>query len=216
MKETLSHERDHYWHEVGILQKTEGFPLLTEDQQKMIVLSLYVQDRSERYSHSIWEITKSQSDQPTEPYQISKDHIRRWFCHAAVQTLESGIPMNEDPMENYPLEFFDGKYVPIENKNQAKKLIESFGFPAVVNINVFDHNEGRRPALHTFLALGHSKHGEIVVWEKEGYGLPYRITNLDEQLGYYGTKRFWGIRHLVTDKRNSSMYKKIFGSLANV
>jgi hypothetical protein len=184
MKESLSKERDDFWQEINILQNTEGFPCLTPKQQKIIICSLYLQDRSERDIHN---------------YVVSNHFLYENFCHKAIQALENNNSLLQE--EDLPADFFQADYYPIWNKSQAVQHIESLSFPTVVHIQrrlqtfIFEQPQ------HTFLALGHNKEGEIVIWEKEGLGdFPFRITNVEAELNYYGNDKFWGVRKLKNNQ----------------
>ncbi len=183
MTESLSEERDYFWKEVYLLQNTEGFPRLTEEQQRMIILSLYLQDRSERKGDS---------------YFTSTSLIDLCFCHGSVQGLETGFSTVPELLDYSLPHFFDTEYFPVFNKAEAIKLLESFGFPCVVHLQRRLSNIGLPKPSHTFLALGHDPTGEIIVWEKEGFSLPFRITNLTVELDEYQQEKHWGIRKLRT------------------
>lgn len=167
MKETLSKERDYFWEEVQMLQRTEGFPRLTQEQQSFILLSLYFPD--------------------TLTHQDS--------CHLAIQTLEEGIA-DRTRQENFPSDFFKAEFIPVFNQTEATQILEAFSFPCVVHIQRRNHSILREQPQHTFLALGHNNCSDIVIWEKEGLTLPFRLTTLDSELDRYGPGKFWGLRKL--------------------
>lgn len=180
MKESLSAERELFWQEVKTLQNTEGFPCLTEKQQRTIILSLYLQDRSERLAENF----------------NSQSYLNESICHESVRSLETGFYKDPNPLEGFFTSFFDAEYVPIRNKNEAIKLLVAFGFPSVIHIQRRLTNTSMEKPFHSCLALGHNQDSEIVIWEKEGLMCPFRLTDLDAQFKEYGHDKYWGIRKL--------------------
>jgi len=53
---------------------------------------------------------------------------------------------------------------------------------------------------HSFLALGPNTADQILVWEKIGFGTPFRITDFDEVYNMHADKRYWGFKSLETSK----------------
>jgi len=188
----LTPERVRYWQKIAIIESTEGFKLLSRVQQRMIALSLYIQDRSQR---GIIGYTGQLSFH--DVYRASSQHIAKAYCHGAVRNLEEGLPIRDDYTQVYfPAGFFDTKYFPISGKEEAVRLIESQGFPCLVFVNSLASNGGIEYQIHSFLALGHDKSGEVVIWEKWGYGKSYLVSSIDSKIIRYGRDRYWGVRPL--------------------
>jgi len=197
MEPKLSLERARFWQKVGIIRKTEGFLLLTPSQKRMLILSLFVTDRHQRDERAGEQ--SQLSGLPYRPvYRLSSYHIYRSYCHGAIRNLEEGLPVIAEsyPQFSFPASFFEAKYIPIDNEMEALKLIELQKYPCVVFINSLPQNKGIEYQSHSFLVLGHVNE-EIVVWEKWGVGVFYRITGLQTQLiRHNNTLMYWGVRPL--------------------
>lgn len=210
MKESLpginqyqSIERQKIADDLTVLQNTEGYSLLSERQKQIIRVALYIQARSKR-KDSIEETNKFMSLYRTflnvkkgqDIYRESRLHIEQWYCHGAIAALEAGCFAGEEPEDN-PIDFFDAAYFAVNDEYDVKKAIEFFGFPCVVHVNEEKENfKGEDTQYHSFLALGHGEDNKIIVWDKQGFRCPYRVTTLSEVFEEYGPNYFWGVRKL--------------------
>jgi len=192
----LTAERVRFWKNAAILKQTEGFPQLTYDQQRMVLLSLYVQDRHRRDLNAGARY-QSHGTPYHASYRDSSRHIAKSYCHGAIRNLEAGLPIAIDsyPQFSFPDNFFDTQYFPITNEQDAIDLIESLGFPCVVFVNCLPVNRGIEYQSHTFLALGHADK-DIITWEKWGLNVFYRLTTLTSQFNRHGREMYWGARPL--------------------
>ncbi len=197
----LDKEQTKYRHDVAQLEVTEGYALLSEDQRAIIRSTLIVQIRAERdmdptHKNDPWyyDWLKNRGHRPK--YQKSLEHVKQWYCHAAVAALEGqGLSGTRPP--NCQVDFFDGAYLPIDQEFELRKAVEFFGFPCVVHVSTeLGNSSGEKTKYHTLLALGHDPEGQIVVWEKQRIGLPYRITQLSQVYEDYRHVHCWGFRKL--------------------
>lgn len=173
------------------LERLEGFKKLSAWQQKAIRTSLYVEDRTKR--------------QRRVGYNKSRNHKNDWFCHAAVyfiENKENALSRNEE------MEEFFGHANYLKNKNpslhQINQHIIKTGFPCVVVISEMKPDHTPDPA-HSFIALGINTDtfGEILIYDKEGYGLPYRITYLKKIYDFsldHDNEYYWGTRKIEVEE----------------
>lgn len=191
------------------IKETEGFKLLTARQRKIIILSLYIQQRAQRNPVPIYggrnQISGFEAPRgiKCEPeggcYQESQSHISEHYCHSVICNLEQGETIPALPVRP-PREFFQADYKGVQNKDELIKIVEQCGFPCVVFIDGFAQIPRRSDApspYHSFLALGHVQNGDILTWEKLRVGCPYRVTTLDEIYTYQSSSLFWGVRRLI-------------------
>jgi hypothetical protein len=122
--------------------------------------------------------------------------IENWFCHSAINALERPNNPILEPREEYDKSFFDASYYQIKNLQQAEFVLNSYGYPCVVHINSHSKNKGRLTQEHSFLALGHDQNNDIVIWEKEGYGCPFRVGPLKDEFKNMATILLVGLRQL--------------------
>lgn len=223
MKETykcvadyLSDEKEEICRDLETLEKTEGYSSLSDRQKQIIRVSLAIQARAEREgvtdSCVNWGVIRrvkryfKRTSEETR-YLASDRHIIRWYCHGAIASLEDERFEGEWPKDN-PIDFFNASYFEVASEYDVKKAIEYYGFPSVVHVNEDSDNfEGEDSQYHSFLALGHNEDGEIVVWHKEGFRYPYKVTTLRSVFEDYGPSFFWGVRKLknaATDKETKS------------
>ncbi|EKD53188.1 MAG: hypothetical protein ACD_61C00120G0002 [uncultured bacterium] len=195
-------EREKIKRDLAILEATEGFSLLTPRQRKIIRVSLLLQARAERdmdpyHKNDPWYYDWHKRSGYSPKYQGSLQHIIQWDCHGAIASLESGQPLGYEPPEN-PKAFYDAEYFELTNAYQVAQAIESVGFPCVVHVNeVLGNIDGEKTQWHSFLALGHDEHKNIVTWEKTGFNLPYRVARLNQVVDDYSvTTYYWGFRKL--------------------
>lgn len=173
--------------DIQTLSDTIGFQKLSSVQKRIIIASLYIYNRSIR-----------EKGEDSSAYFLCQYIVRYWFCHSAIMSLE-----NEDLSEDYLLGVPDSFSQTTYSKHlitlheHAISLINQIGFPCVVHLSSREKVVGGLVLRHSFLALGYSNHGDILIWEKEGSRLPFRISNLKTILDYYD-KQHWGVRKLLT------------------
>lgn len=197
----LETEREKYRRDLTILEGTEGWQLLTDRQRQIIQTTLYLQNRSERdmdpvHKNDPWYFDWFKKTKYIPQYQASLGHVKRWYCHAAIASLENGSLTGIRPPK-HPIAFFDASYLKISDIKELKTALESTQFPAVTHVSLEPANiKGEDPVYHSFLSLGHDSNHDIVVWDKEGFGFPYRVTTLKTIYDEYCSFSYWGIRKL--------------------
>ncbi|MBD3245247.1 MAG: hypothetical protein GF335_04620 [Candidatus Moranbacteria bacterium] len=165
------------YEKIADLEATEGFHRLSNRQQKMIKLSLYMQERFERL-----------------PYLDNSFYA--CYCHKAVDAIETEKIEEGDV---FPEDFYEASYKKISSLDDAENHILSIEFPVVVHIArgpgpvEGSINKGRD---HSFIVFGKNSSGDIIVWEKEGTRYPFRVTTLKEVYKDYTANYFWGVREL--------------------
>lgn len=209
-----------------LLESLDGFSKLTTKQQRLIKLSLYVQQRAIREKQGVQispemekyfgiemdEVVPEKKlytahklsggpDPELIPYRLSRNHVANWYCHLAAYALE-----NEDldlvDLDFIPDDFFETEYSNINSYHEIEEKVTTNGFPCLIHIGnpdyeYFDKVEDR--FAHTCLALGKTANGRVIVWEKVTEGLPYRLTNLEDVYDFYSKDNFvyqWGVRSL--------------------
>lgn len=199
--EALAVEMERIKRDLAILEATEGFARLTPRQQQIIRTSLFLQARAERDMHpnhknDPWYYDWFKRSSHVPEYQESLSHVKHWYCHAAIASLESGQLSGDIPPE-HPDSFFNAAYFVIHDIQELKQAISFFDFPTVVHVNSDSDNLiGEVSQYHSFLVLGYDQEKNIVVWEKEGFSYPYRITTLKQVYVEYNNFRYWGVRKL--------------------
>ncbi len=176
------------------LQELPGFQNLSVDQQRLIKLSLYTQQRRERAS--IGDATQ---------YRRTKEHVWNLYCTAAVAVIEDPTLLSTLRMEGripaHALEhisFWDN----IDYNYSAKGLglykfkhaVAAMSFPLILDLQ-----SGTTKGVHTALLLGFNKKGQLMVWEKQGMALPYRVVPIETIAQDYADRECkWGIRSIKT------------------
>ena len=173
--------------QMDTMSHTEGYALLTENQQRLLEQSLYVQARSERPG-------------PYQQYNLSRKHVLCWNCHYSVANLEEEKGLSAE-RDSTPEEFFTAAYRKGEDMAELKNFLESFAFPLVLQISATP-NGGLYNIWRSCLVLGHGKNRELVVWEKKNPEEPYRVTSLEEVYNYYKDYGdvYWGARKLAAKR----------------
>jgi hypothetical protein len=197
VKDPLQSAQDKLTNDMRAFEQTEGWKKLSQTQQRLLQQSLYFQSRSERAVESVTDETKPEND-----YTTSSKRIENWYCHAAVWSIENEQPFAlESPMlDIIPDDFFDGDYFLPTTQEEIRNKILQVGFPTVVHIA---HQPPPLTLLqtHTFLALG-TRGDNVVVWEKQDEGLPFRRNTLSDVYRDHQDKQYyWGVR--VIRKINS-------------
>ncbi|KKT29232.1 MAG: hypothetical protein UW41_C0010G0014 [Candidatus Collierbacteria bacterium GW2011_GWC2_44_18] len=197
----LDNEQARYKHDVAKLEATEGYALLSKDQRAIIRNTLILQIRAERdmdplHRNDPWYYDWHKRKGLRPRYKGSLEHVKHWYCHAAVAALETRDLSGTRP-QNCKEDFFDGDYFQIDQEFELRKAVEFFGFPCIVHVSTeLGNSRGETTKFHTFLALGHGPKDEIVVWEKQRIELPYRVVSLSQVYADYKHAHFWGFRKL--------------------
>ncbi len=198
----LEVEREKYRIEISVLESTEGWIELSDGQKEILRVTLYLQTRAQRdmdpdHKNDPWYYDWFRRDkQYTPKYQESLKNIKRWCCHTAVQSLEN-VDLSGEYPKDPPINFFDADYTSIKSIDGLVEAVESIGFPAVVHISMKPKNKtGRAQQCHSFVIMGHNKSNNLIVWEKQDFHLPYRVTTLIDVYEQYRAIEFWGIRKL--------------------
>lgn len=182
----LSREIQDRQERTTLLTSLKGFEKLSERQKKILLQSLYIQDRAER----------SQKDL----YPKSNKIVEDWSCFQTIGELERGFPLDAHHI-------FDGEeilnglktieFIPDgdHSVDQLGAEILKRGFPCVVVIATDWTTQGHAfpyHLLHTFLAFEDDK-GEIVLYEKKAPGQSFTVTTLDTIKPRY-LQAHWGFR----------------------
>lgn len=218
--------------ETSRLESLEGYNKLTDYQQRLIKASLYIQARAERGTDfsSNFAIESAKNNYVTDEtrilskesldymfksgsgpnpalrkYESSQNFIGEWYCHAAIAALEAQSSISAEP-STIPENFFEAEYRIIRAYQQAQDLIDAHGYPCVVHIALSqpaNFNEGHNTVAHSFLALGKNEEGNIIIWDKKNFELPFRTTTLQNVYDTYGPDWVYGVRDLRTLKQET-------------
>lgn len=194
-----------------VLEMSAGWKNLTERQQRIIKMSLYVQSRAERTSDPlsafgfIEDIDRGRPvtvmkkeytlEKPDRKYRLSQNFVSEWYCHYAIKALETNkLP---DQIYNLGEDFFDGDYQHDTKDNKIENRIKVFGYPCVVQITRGENEEQRTfNRLHSCLVLGEIN-GQLLVWEKVNGNEPFAVTTLEVVKSMFNeSENYWGIRKL--------------------
>lgn len=207
------------------LSQTPGFGKLSERQQKIVLQSLYIQQRAERGSDPasadamespkthVTEETKIHSEDylleqmiynrrmtpQFRKYRTSQNLVANWYCHAAIYNLELERGYTEIPVR-LPRRFFDATYHTADDYAELKNIAATVTYPSILHTGPNPKPVSpEKFAGHSCFVLGPNDNGDILVWEKKGYGLPYQLSTLEAVYKKY-TKDFtgyhWGFRKL--------------------
>jgi hypothetical protein len=120
----------------------------------------------------------------------------------AVETADIDEFDGNDLPEHVDKQFFVEEKIPMFNNPKAyedlRVAISTSEFPIVVQPG-FSPKLGSFPhANHSFIVFGADSEGEIVCWDKQGWGLdsPFRVISFDEIYDKYKQSSYWGIRQL--------------------
>lgn len=197
----LAVERDQYQKTLEILRSLEGYQALTPKQQEVIRTSLYLQDRAERdmpegHKNDPWYYDWKKCIGLKPEFKGSLEHIKYWNCHRAIASLES-CKLSNPALPKHPISFFNADYYPISNQGELELHLIEHVFPAVVHVSDCDGNRyGEDQMFHSFLALGYLDTGDLIVWDKVDFKLPYRLAKLKDVYEHFRSIPFWGIRKL--------------------
>ncbi len=223
-KYDISSEHPQLAESMSKIENLDGYNKLSDYQQRLIKASLYIQERAERgtdypskfaivspQEYAETEVTRihtedhleymhkfnSGPDPKDRKYRLSQNAIANWYCHAAIAGLEYEKGLSITPAE-VPENFFKTDYHLVASIQNVEKIIENTGFPCVIHImhhEPVNYNESYN-AFHSCLALGLNEEGKVMIWEKKGNQLPFRVVTLDEVYTKYGTYNLWGARPL--------------------
>jgi len=219
---SISTEQQKLETDTETLEQTEGFEALTKRQQRIIEQSLYIQQRAERGTDvaSAWAIVSPERgyvtnktqihtqetlermhkfgspDPSTRKYVESQNTIANGYCHSSILNLELEKGWDTAPLK-IPEGFFKAEYFTVSTYKELKNAVIEEKMPVVLHINDYadSFNEGMG-TIHSCLILGKDKEGNLLVWEKEGDGLPYKISRLESVYEAYKTREYWGLRKL--------------------
>lgn len=207
----IQNERDVRSEELVLLESLVGYKALSESQQRLIRLSLYIQQRAVRgtdelsaeniytegeYTH-VDTILSDDSELNKNPYRISQQVINNFYCHDATAGI---LYETADPDNNWQSDIFiESLNETVTSANHAMEAdtlqhlqefistkIDEDGIP--LRLHTWNEKEG---VSHSALILGQSA-GDYVLWEKEGAGGEFQLTtlsNLDKK--YHRLTKKW-------------------------
>lgn len=209
-----------------LLESLDGFLKLTPKQQRLIKLSLYVQNRAVRADQGVQISTEMKKYFGIEMDEViaekelytahklsggpdpdlisnksSRDHVANWYCHLAAYVLEAG-DLNLADSDIIPDDFFETDYSCVNDYHEIEEMITVHGFPCLIHIGNPDADYFEKAVdriAHTCLALGKDSNGQVIIWEKVNEGLPYRLITLKDVYDFYSENNFnykWGVRSL--------------------
>lgn len=199
----ISKEQENIQKDMEMAMTTEGFSRLTEKQQHIIKLSLYMQARAGREIER-WKLGNDRT------YISSYDYVSERNCHSAIFSLEKENMRELSEDAKADTNFFKAEYNTVATIDELKRRIEEFGFPCVLHIGRSSSDDAQAKE-HSSLVLGHDNAGNIVLWEKESYEAihPYQITHLNNIYDTYGNIRYYGLRKLRSGLENLSESKTV-------
>jgi hypothetical protein len=198
------------------LESLSGFSRLSEDQQRYIKATLYIQQRAERGSDPVSESRikpmppafenvapgrsyiehSSLSTNGTSgkgEYFQSQLHIMNQYCHGAIAKLERYAVTKESNAGWY-------EAGPITSFLELTELVElacaEHKFPLVIQVSLHPAGERGSALQHSTVLLGQDADGEYTVWEKSGYHMPFQIAPLKLVYEAYKKSTGWRIRPL--------------------
>ncbi len=163
----------------GVLSRLEGFAALSDEQQRLIKLSLYAQERGSR-------------DGSLGAYSQSYDHLYGGIvnCHTAVEALvlnDHTIAFDERRRQGWTHRMINEEsetkvFTKIKTVEQLDEFCLNYVEGATLPLVLYIH--GKKHHAHTAVILGKID-DDWMVWEKKGYEYPYRLVPLAEQLHDY-------------------------------
>lgn len=180
------------------ISETQGYKSLPPKQKQMIRLSLMLQKR-------VFETPSENLSQHTYKIYCSLN------CHLSVYMLETGKYTGHLYNDNIPRNFFRAKYSkkPISEQSDLLRFLPEFKLPTIIHISlspkkVYSHEV----VLHTMLVLDITSDKDLIIWEKEGTLLPFRIANVSDQLKTYPNLH-WGYRPLMINTGIRSFFRSL-------
>lgn len=142
------------------LEEVEGFKQLSEKQRRFILDSLAVEARAR-----------------SGELQAQRAILGR-TCFDSIAQLEGYFDdMNVDDTTNMaPPDFYTARE--FRQVKDVGATVKTATYPSVVLIQTASGSHG-------FVALGERPDNEVLVWEKAGPGMPFRVTTLDEEIKSY-------------------------------
>lgn len=223
-KFSLEKEQEKRSRQENQLNELGGFQKLSERQQALINHALYIQARSERPATTRTASRDrrtgpdviTSSDDGVNSYEKSQEHRLNWYCHAVIYSLENEFSLDLEPQRISPM-FFKAEYFRPDESDLLSEILDK-GFPCVVHLSLRpDIWQDQESQIHTFVALGINPQGEVIVFEKRGYGLEYHLTTLQETIqeseghlktaGYKPKDYGIGVRKLRKPEYYKSLYE---------
>lgn len=231
-KDKITHQREVHeniradWDRI---RSIEGYKNLTPRQRRLILLSLYAQERAtrgtlrgsdeasedalERTSNTIkiqreieLELENGNFYEHTpqsRQYRESQNLVSEMYCHISISDLErERLVFNPRRKKKYPSvhwtqtsrkEYYTATFEHILSLEEIRTfLLSQKFFPLVVFVG-----SSTEEISHSLVALGQEKeNGELLVWEKMNFRLPFHITTLSEVFSRYKDFHYWGARPL--------------------
>lgn len=188
---------------------TEAWSKLSQKQQKLIEIFLFIQNRANR--NKVLNSGK---------YEKSVEYMDCYNCHKSIYALENNSLFQADYIEKIywskirTVDFFETQYKKVNSYEESEKIILKHGFPCVVHIASFDNgfdcesiNYKNAPnnftIWHSLLVLGKNKKDDsLVIWHKIGCGCDCNFEINDWQSVYEGhVNHFRDIRMMAIGVR---------------
>lgn len=167
--------------------------LNSSNQQKSMRGALITQHRLDRH-------LKFGDPSHNYRYARSQQFLTDINCHLSAYCVDNDIRLHSFP-GSIPKPFFQSNYniLPFSIHLQARHFILRKDFPSIVQIA----NDGLgQDVLHSCIAIDETPDGtDILIWEKQGYYYPFRVTTLKTVFDWYtcdGHESFWAVRPLQT------------------
>ncbi len=217
--ETIEHEKALRESRAALLEELPGFHRLSQDQQRYLRSTLYIQQRAERgtdpisssrvqdvpekfasrfadkkyIAHSDLSSTSDSSE--VKRYLASQLKIMSDYCHKAVIQLE------EYAVEKLPSsESLWCEVGPTTTYSDLEELVATLSaahsFPFVIEVWDGSSGSGVRTPVHSSVLLGRNSEGKLMTWEKAGFHLPFQLVPLDQVYDIYKEFDAWRMRPL--------------------
>jgi hypothetical protein len=203
------------------LNKLSGFLRLSPKQKQYILVSFYIQQRAERgtdtksasrigdmpdrfdrfspgskymkcFDQALWE------EKGSDKYQASQLAIMNTNCHQALEKLEEISSKESSPETNWIDMGPIGSYLDLEE--QVKLMEETSTFPLAIQAWDTEKEGLKYPILsHSTLLLGRDESGELIVWEKSAFNMPFQLNSLRKLCSAYPLHTIWKMRPLITN-----------------
>ncbi len=202
------------------LSKLSGFLRLSDKQRQYILSSFYIQQRAERGTdrRSVAQIQSMpkefnkfvpgdnkyinyrgdqalEGQDETNKYKLSQLAIMNTNCHQAIEKLGEingdGNATTEDWKDFGPIASYEDLDI------QVRLLEENQDFPFAVQLWDTKLNGRHEPLLaHSMLLLGRDTFGDLIIWEKSGFNMPFQLNNLRNVFSAYSSHGIWKMRAL--------------------
>jgi hypothetical protein len=174
MEEKLRKAGENIETQIALLESLEGYAKLTERQQNIIRGSFVLQQMIET---------------GTETGPVTRAFMNNMYCHSSISALENKEAETLEAMRAIPPDYYFSQsgYGEAEDFSALQRAVESTGFPCVIlfastdptRIDVVKESPVHS-LMHSCLALGRDKSGNIIVWEKMSLGGRYGLLPLRE------------------------------------